>query len=408
MTLLDPASSTSHRRRWLILGLLFVASLLNYFDRQTLSILKPTIKSEYGLTDSDYSVLLTAFMAPYIVMSILGGRLVDRHGSRLGMALFVGVWSAATAATGFVRNVWQLGFCRFVLGSAEPGNWTAGIRAIALLFPASQRGFAVSFFSAGAALGSILAPPIIAWMAVHYGWRSAFWVPGAVGAVWVVAWWLAFRRRDDEAPPGEEARPAWSELLRRRELWGLLLARLISDPVWYFYLFWIPGYFQEKLGLSLVQAGAIGWIPFLAADLGGIGTASLSDRFVRAGVDPVAARKRVLFAMACLGPVGAAAPFLNSTAAVLVVFSLAGAMCLTWTFNTATLIGDLFPKNATGAVMGMIGAAGATGALIFNSQIGGIVDRFGYAPVFLITAVLHPLAALVLGRLVPPGQNRLG
>lgn len=387
-------------RRWLILGLLFVASVLNYFDRQTLSILKPTIKAEFGLTDADYSTLLSVFMAPYILMYVLGGRLVDRHGSRICMALFVGVWSAATVATGFVRNVWQLGVCRFVLGVAEPGNWPGGIRALSILFPASQRGFAISFFSAGSAFGSILAPPVIAWMAVHHGWRSAFWIPGIIGLVWVGAWWLVFCKSDDEAPPEEAARPSWRELLARRELWGLLLARLISDPVWYFYLFWIPGYFQEKLGLSLVQAGVIGWIPFLVADLGGIGSASLSDKFVRGGVAPIDARKRVLFAMACIGPLGVLAPSMESTAGVLAIFSLVGAMCLTWTFNTSTLVGDIFPKNATGAVIGVMGAAGATGGLLFNSQIGKVVENYGYGPVFLATGILHPLAAIILGTMV--------
>ena len=404
----EPAENTADRRRWVILALLFLASLLNYFDRQTLSILKPTIKSEFGLTDSGYSTLLTLFMAPYIVMYVLSGVMVGRVGSRISMSVFVGVWSLATAAAGFVKTFGQLGVCRFVLGVAEPGNWTAGIRALSILFGPSQRGFAIGVFSAGSALGSILAPPLIAWMAVHYGWRSAFWIPGVIGLFWVVAWWFTFRKTDDAAPAGETAALSWRDLMRRRALWGLLLARLISDPVWYFYLFWIPGYFQERLGLSLVEAGAIGWIPFLAADLGGIGTSSLSDRFVRHGVAPVAARKRVLFAMACLAPLGILASHMNSTAGVLVIFSIVGAMCLTWTFNTATLVGDLFPKNSVGTVMGIIGAAGATGALIFNSQIGAVVDRVGYGPVFLVAGLLHPVAAVVLAILVrtPAGHDR--
>lgn len=397
-------SPAANPRRWVILGLLFTASLLNYLDRQTLSILKPTIKGEFGLTDADYSMLLTVFMVPYVVMYVMSGVFVGRVGSRLSMSLFVGVWSAATVAAGFVRNVWQLGACRFVLGVAEPGNWTAGLRAISILFPASQRGFAVSVFSAGSALGAILAPPIIAWIAVNHGWRSAFWIPGVAGFVWVVVWWFTYRKSDDVAPVETAAPLGWRELLRRREVWGLLLARLISDPVWYFYLFWIPGYFQEKMGLSLVTAGMIGWIPFLIADIGGVGTASLSDKFVRGGLDPVAARKRVLFASACLAPIGVLVSHMGSNAGVLAVFSLVGAICLTWTFNTATLVADIFPKSSVGLVMGIIGAAGATGGLIFNSQIGAIVDRVGYGPVFRVTGLLHPLAAIILGLMVKPGR----
>jgi MFS transporter, ACS family, hexuronate transporter len=400
MTVAD--ESTPDRRRWFILALLFVASVLNYFDRQTLSILKPTIKAEFALTDSGYSTLLTLFMAPYIVMYVLSGVMVGKVGSRISMSVFVGVWSLATAAAGFAKTFGQLGVCRFVLGIAEPGNWTAGIRALSLLFSPSQRGFAVGVFSAGSALGSILAPPLIAWMTVRYGWRSAFWIPGVLGLFWVAAWWFTFRKQDDVAPVGETAPLSWRELFQRRALWGLLLARLISDPVWYFYLFWIPGYFQEKLGLSLTQAGAIGWIPFLAADLGGVGTSSLSDWFVRRGLAPVAARKRVLFAAACFAPLGIIASHLDSTAGVLVIFSVVGAMCLTWTFNTATLVGDLFPKNSVGTVMGIIGAAGATGALVFNSQIGAVIDRVGYGPAFMAAALLHPVAAVVMGTLVRP------
>ncbi|MGH7945300.1 MAG: MFS transporter [Opitutaceae bacterium] len=385
-----------------ILVLLFLASLLNYFDRQTLSILKVTIKGEFGMDDAGYSALLTLFMAPYIAMYVLGGAFVDRVGSRVSMAIFVGVWSAASCVAGFARNLWELGVCRFVLGIAEPGNWTAGLRALSLLFPASQRGLAVSIFSAGSALGSILAPPVIAWMAVRYGWRSAFVIPGVLGLAWVVAWFALYRSSDD-SPATDGAPPLrMGELLRRRELWGLLLARLVSDPVWYFYLFWIPGFFQEKLGLSLAAAGAIGWIPFLVADIGGIGTSALADKWVRGGIHPISARKRVLFASACCAPVGLIAVQTSSLAAVVVVFSLVGAMCLTWTFNTATLVTDTFPKNSTGRVIGVIGAAGATGGLVFNSQIGGVVDRFGYGPVFVVAAVLHPLAALIVHVLVRP------
>jgi len=398
----DDASEgqAGHRRKWIILGLLFVASLLNYFDRQTLSILKPTIKAEYGLNDADYSTLLSVFMAPYIVMYILGGRLVDRWGARLCMSVFVGVWSMSTAATGFVRSLWQLGACRFMLGVAEPGNWAGGVRALASLFPSNQRGFAISVFSAGSAIGSMIAPPAIAFMALRYGWRSAFCIPGVVGLAWVAGWLCFYRKSDDAVPAGQTNNEKWTNFLKRRDFWAILLARGVSDPVWYFYLFWVPGYLQEGLGLSLSQAGALGWIPFLFADAWGISSASLSDKFVRNGVPAATARKRVLYAMACVAPVGILAPHVGSVTVAIVIFSLVCATCLTWTFNTTTLIADLFPRNATGFVVGAVGAAGATGGLIFNSVIGGVIDRTGYGLVFLITGLLHPAGALILAALL--------
>lgn len=387
-----------------MLAMLFFASFLNYFDRQTLSVLKPAIKAEFGLTDAHYSVLVTAFMAPYIVMYILGGRLVDRVGARFSMALFVGVWSLATAATGFVRSIGQLGACRFVLGVAEPGNWSGGVRALATLFSAGERGFAISVIQAGSAIGSMVAPPLIAFMALRYGWRSAFWIPGVLGLLWVGAWYACYRPADDAVPADQPAAPRWRELMRRREFWGLVLARGVSDPVWYFYLFWVPGYLQEKVGLSLAAAGAVGWIPFLFADVWGIGSSALADKFVRHGTPPVVARKRVLFAMACVGPLGALAPHLASVPAILAIFSLACAMCLTWTFNTSTVVTDIFPRNATGSVIGVMGAAGATGGLLFNAYIGGVVDRVGYGPVFAVTGLLHPLAAIILAALLRPAK----
>lgn len=393
---------SADRRRWLILALLFAASFLNYFDRQTLSILKPAIKAEFGFNDSGYSMLVTAFMVPYIVMYTLGGRLSDLWGSRFAMGVFVGVWSVVTLATGWVKSFGQLAACRFGLGAAEPGNYPAGIRAITILFPATQRGFALSVFSAGSAIGAVLAPPCVAFMALHYGWRSAFWIPGLLGLGWVIVWLGLTRGGAVAAISGGSPAVSWRDLVRSRELWGIVTARLISDPVWYFYLFWIPGYLQERLGLTLAQAGAVGWIPFLVADLTGIGTTSLSDLFVRRGMHPVRSRTRILILAAAFAPIGLLAPYLDSVPIFLLVASISSAVCVTWLFSSAALMAETFPRSALGTMMGITGSFGAAGALLFNSQIGGIVDRFGYVPVFVIAAMLHPLAALVIYLTVKP------
>ena len=398
-------SLMSGSRRWAMLVLLFLASVLNYLDRQTLSMLKPSIKADFALTDVHYSALVSMFMMPYIVMYAVSGGLVDRFGARLCMRFFVGFWSLATLLTGLVKNVWQLGVCRFALGAAEPGNWPGGVQALTLHFRASQRGFVIGLVQAGSAAGAILAPPLVALMALNYGWRSAFVVSGALGLVWLILWLLVYRAKDD-LPALTKARPDWRALFRRRELWGLMAARLFSDPVWYFYLFWLPGYLQERLGLSLGQAGAIGWMPFLAADLLGVAAAAFSDHLVRRGAVPSLARRSVLIGASILAPLGMLIPHLGGLYAVLALFGLTGGICLTWTFTTTTLAGDLFRPGESATVVGLMGAAGAAGGLIFNGLVGAVVMHTSYVPVFFATGSMHVIAAIILAMTVSGALRR--
>lgn len=392
--------------RGLILGLLFFSALLNYIDRQALSILKPVIKADFGLTDKDYSYLVAAFMVPYIIMYVYSGRLVDRWGSRICMSLFVGLWSTATLATGFVKNVWQLAAARVCLGASEPGNFPAGIRTLSQLYAPGERGFAIGFFSAGSALGAIVAVPLINALALTFHWSAVFWILGALGFLWMIAWLKTFTpSREQEKVASSDTAPRWRGLLAQRQLWALVTARLVSDPVWYFYLFWLPGYYSETLRLSPTTIAAIGWIPFLAADLGGIGGCSLSDRLVRRGVSAPWARLTVMTALAAVAPLGILVPQLTHLPTLFVVLSLVGVVCLTWTFHSGPLIADLFPTQAVGVVVGLVGACGATGGLLFNLFIGQVVERFGYQPVFLVVGVLHPLAAAILWLTLRPRRQ---
>jgi ACS family hexuronate transporter-like MFS transporter len=379
--------------RWVILGLLFCSTFLNYFDRQTLSVLKPILKEDLHLTDTGYGHLVTIFMVPYIVMYLLSGPLVERLGRRASMSLFVGVWSLATLMTGFTRSFYQLAACRFVMGAAEPGNFPAALRVVSTWFPANLRGFASSICTAGSALGAVFAPPLIAFIALQHGWRAAFIVPGVVGLLWVVAWWSIYREPKltvEEA--AKEVKPAWFQLWRRREVWGILLAGLVSTPVWFFYLFWLPGYLQENLGLTLQQVGWLGWIPFLAADLGGIVSGLASDRLIKAGWAPVNARLTVLGTAACLAPVGIFTMHAPHLAVALAIFSLVGLVCQTWFVNIGALITDLFPRTWVASVQGIYGAFGAIGGLAISASVGPVVDRVGYGPVFLVTGLLHVAA----------------
>lgn len=390
--------------RWVVLALLVASTFLNYFDRQVLSVVKPQIKTEFGLTDAHYSLLISVFMAAYVVMYPISGVLVDRFGSRRCLVAFVAIWSTATVFSGLGTGLFHLALCRFVLGLAEPGNYPAALRTTAAWFQPAARGFPTSMFSAGSAIGAIVAPPLIAWIVIHYGWRAAFVIPGCFGAVWVTAWLFLYREPAvQHDAPQDAIKPTWAELLRQRALWGLVLARLISDPVWYFLLFWFPGYLQERMKLSLGAAGAVGWIPFLLADVGGIAAAAYSDRLVRSGRAPAQARYAVLLGVACLAPLAGTLGWLESQVGLtLAVFSVLAFVCTTWLFTVTALIADTAPPAAIATVHGISGAFGALGALIFNGTIGGVVDRVGYTPVFIVAGGLHLVAAAILrGTLFP-------
>jgi ACS family hexuronate transporter-like MFS transporter len=397
-----------------VVALLVVSTFLNYFDRQILSVLKTTLKQEFSLTDTHYSLLITAFMLPYVVMYPIGGRLVDRFGPRWCVAAFVAVWSGATLGMGFTGTFTALVVLRAVLGAAEPGNYPAALRTCTMLFEPAQRALPISLFSAGSAVGAIVAPPLIAWITVVFGWRWAFALPAVVGFGWVGVWLAATRPAVGQSPPltgGKTvAVTSLGPVLRSPNIWRLILARLVSDPVWYFYLFWLPGYLQEAQGLTLKQTGWVAWVPFLVADAGGIGAAHLSDRLVRRGWPADRARKVVLTAAAFVAPVGIFTTHFGVVGTI-VIFSLVAVVCTTWLFNQTALLADVAPRESVASVHGVSGACGALGGLLFNAVIGPVVDAFGYAPVFVVAGGLHLVAASILRGVrhrPPPGANSRG
>ena len=398
--------SPEHTWRWVILGMLFISTFLNYLDRQTLSVLKPAIKAEFGLDDSGYANIVMAFLVTYMFAYTLGGRLVDWVGSRISLTLFVGTWSLASLGTGLSQTLGQLTACRVVLGAAEPGNYPAALRAATTWFPAKLRGFAASFYQAGSATAAVLAMPIIALVATRWGWRATFVIPGVLGLVWAAAWWAIYRSpspayaAEVAARRAEAPRIPWARLLRHRNLWGIVLARMVSDQVWYFCLFWMPGYFQENLRLSLLLAGLIGWIPFLCADLGGIGSGLLSDRLVARGRQPWQARKLILAGAACFAPVAAVIPFAPHLVVAVAGFCVVATVCQVWLFNITTLVSDVFPRTSVASVLGISGSFGAFGGLVSNKLIGTFVGSLGFTPVLLALAGLHLIAAAIVMKLV--------
>jgi MFS transporter, ACS family, hexuronate transporter len=402
------------RLRWIIVGLLFVSTALNYVDRQTLSILSSTLRREFQLTESDYANAVTAFLLSYTVMYSVAGRWLDRVGLRVGIVACIAWWSVATMLTAFTRGAASLAAARFLLGVGEPGIFPGGLKACAEWFPRKERALATGIFSSGSAAGAVIAPPLIAWIALEFGWREAFLVPGILGLLWIPLW-LHFYRPLAQHPevsaehramltaeslPGRNRK--WSELLRQRKVWGVVLPRFLSDSVWYFYLFWLPDYLQRERHLSLAEIGFYGWIPFLFADVGSIGGGALSDWLIRRGWAPVQARFTLLAAVGMLSPVGALVGIVPQVAAAIGVTCMIACLTQVWSTNTATLAADLFAPDERATVLGMMGTAGSLGGVLFSQSLAVSIASFGYASAFMIAAVLHPIAALTMFVLLRP------
>ncbi|PTX91701.1 MFS transporter [Opitutus sp. ER46] len=398
------------RRRWLILGLILGAIVLNYIDRQILSILKPTLKAEFGFDDRGYAMLANVFTVGYALMYPVAGWLVDRFGARSVMLLGIVSWSTACLGAGLTRSLGAFTFFRGMLGLSEPTAFPAQLRVVTMWFPGALRATANSLCVAGGSLGALIAPPLVAGLALSWGWHAAFIVPATLGLVIAVLWSFVYRDPPaDQVIEGQTLAqriqgPAftWPQLWRTRTLWGILLIRFISDPVWYFCLFWLPGYLQENSGLTLAQIGMVGWIPFLVADLGGIGTAMWSDRMVRNGAAPLRARKVMLVTTACFAPICGLTPLLPHVAVTLVIFSIVGAVCLSWLFSLSVVIAEAFPTRNVASVLGIAGGCGAAGAVVFNTFVGDMMVRFGPGRVFAVMAVLHPIAAVLLWTMTRP------
>lgn len=402
------------KRRWFIIAIIFLAIVFNYVDRQILSVLKPVLKGEFRLDDSGYAGILNAFTICYAIMYPVSGWMVDKFGS--GKVMFFGIitWSVACIGGGLSRSIGQFGFFRGLLGAAEPTNFPAQLKVITVWFPGKMRATANSLCVAGSSIGAIIAPPTVAWLALTYNWQTAFIAMGIIGVIIAVLWKLIYK----DPPPHvmkeaiqSTATPStasfqWKQLWRTRSLWGILLIRFVSDPVWYFCLFWLPGYLQEKSGLTLAQVGMFGWIPFLFADTGAIGTSAWSDSLVRKGYAPLKARKVMLTSVAVVSPLCALTPYLSSAWSTLIVFSVVAIACLSWLFTISVVVAEAFPVGNVASVLGIAGGFGALGAVLFNYFVGQFMGTLGAEKIFIAMAFLHPLAVLILWTMVRPEKPK--
>lgn len=400
------------RLRWTVLALLIAASFLNYFDRQTLSVLKTTLKGAFSFDDAEYAQLVNAFTITYAVAYIVSGWVVDRWGGRIAMTVFVAGWSLVTVGCGLATEFWMLLVFRALLGVFEPGLHPVIIRAGTALVPEGGRGMFMTVASLGGSIATVAAVPAISALALHGSWRTAFIVPGALGVALAAVWWLVYRdpagwRGLDPGSAAGDVRSkptlSWPQLWRTRALWGVLGARFVSDPVWYFCLFWMPGYLQEAKGLSLGTLGSVGWIPFFSSMLLTLAFMAWSDR--RAHRTGVRGRKQLVIATAALGPLCLLIPNVSATWAVVLLFCLVMFTCKAWLSSLAPIIAGSFPGGNVATIYGIAGACGAFGAMLFNAFIGHASTALPPWVLFAVMALLHPCAALVLHLCVRPRER---
>ncbi|RVT89749.1 MFS transporter [Sphingomonas crocodyli] len=403
------------RYRWVVVWLLFAATAINYIDRQMIGVLKPTLSAELGWTETDYGNIVFWFQAAYALGYISFGRIVDVIGARLGYAVAVAIWTVAHVAHGGVHSVLQFALVRSGLGIGESGNFPAGIKAVTEWFPQKERAFAIGLFNAGANIGAIITPLLVPWLTIAYGWRFAFVATGIFGVVWLAAWLLLYRRPTEhkkvtagelayiQQDPADPVVPiGWRNLIGIKETWAYALGKFCIDPIWWFFLFWLPGYLGKRYGLDLVSFGPPLVVIYLLSDGGSIFGGWMSGRLMKAGKSVNAARKltMLLCAFAVL-PIFFAQSIDNLWVAVLVI-GIATAAHQAFSANLYTLPSDLFPRGAVGSVVGIGGTVGAVGGMLMAKYAGYVLDTFGsYVPLFAVAGSAYFIALLAVHLLSP-------
>jgi ACS family hexuronate transporter-like MFS transporter len=447
--------------RWWIVGLVFLATLINYIDRLTISVLAPVITKDLALTNTQFGGIVTWFLLAYTISQGLSGKLYDRIGTRLGFVVSITIWSVAAIAHAFARGLGSLSLFRFVLGLGEAGNWPGAAKTVAEWFPIRQRALGMAIFNSGAAIGSIVAPPLIVWLQLKYGWQTTFIVTGCLGFLWLGLWLLVYqsprqhpwitanelrlieegksdgetgRRGDGEtgrrgdvaaSPPlpvtpsphlpvpaslhlsvaASPPRPVtlspppsarWRDLLAYRQVWAIILARFLTDPVWWLYITWLPKYLADARGFTLTKIGLFAWVPYVAADAGSLSGGWLSGHLIKRGWSVDRARKTVIAIAALLMPAGILAAFVSNPFVALALIGVVLFGFQVWINNVQTLPSDFFPDRAVGSVAGLGGTGAGIGSMIFILTTGWVVDHFSYVPVLVAAGLLAPLGTMVL------------
>lgn len=412
---IENAAVKAGRYRWVIVGLLFAATAVNYIDRQMIGVLKPTLVAEFGWTEGDFAAIVFWFQVAYAIGYIGFGRIVDALGARLGYSIAIVIWTLGHMAHGFATGVTSFAAARFGLGVGESGNFPAGIRAVTDWFPQRERAFAIGLFNAGANVGAIITPLLVPVLVLYFGWRAAFFITGIFGMLWLVAWWFIYRHPSEHPrvskeelawisqDPVDPVEPiGWSRLLTVRETWAYALGKFLIDPIWWFFLFWLPGYLFERYDMDLKTFGLPLAAIYLISDFGSIAGGWMSSRLIKAGYSVNIARKStMLLAALCVLPIWFAQSIDSVWGAVLII-GLATAAHQAFSANLYTIPSDMFPRGAVGSVVGIGGTVGALGGMGMALFTGYILDSTGsYEILFAICASAYLVALAVVHMLSP-------
>jgi ACS family hexuronate transporter-like MFS transporter len=407
--------------RWTICALLFVATTINYMDRQVLSILKPTLQHSIGLSEQGYGNVIALFQVSYAVGLLLAGRLIDKLGSRLGYSVIMALWSLAALGHALVSTVFGFGVARVLLGLGESGNFPAAIKTVADWFPRRERSLATGIFNAGATAGAIVCPLTIPWITIHYGWHAAFLFTGLLGLPWIIWWGVKYRKPADHPTlSGAELRHIyeesaqqmgpnipWTRLLTYRQTWGITLGKGLTDPIWWFYLFWIPGFLDSRFHVDLSHLGLPLIVVYTASTIGGILGGWLPNLFEKFGMHGYKARYGAMFVCACFSlPMLFAGGVTNMWLAV-GLLSLATAGHQGWSANVYTTASDVFPSSVVGSVIGIAGMAGSVLGTVLSLTAGRILQLTGsYNSLFILAGSVYMVAFICL-QIFAPGLKRV-
>ncbi|RYX85510.1 MFS transporter [bacterium] len=402
--------------RWIICALLFFATTINYLDRQILGILAPVLEKQIGWSEVEYGNIVIAFQAAYAVGLLVAGGLMDKVGTRLGYAAAIGIWSVAAMGHALAHSVSTFSIARFVLGLGEAGNFPAAIKTVAEWFPKRDRALVTGIFNGGSNVGAIVAPIVVPWLTLNYGWDKAFLITGAIGFVWLALWLLVYRRpevhpslsaselayiRSD--PPEETTKIPWLRLLPQRQLWAFAIGKMLTDPVWWFYLYWLGKFLDKNYGIKLSQISLPLVVIYLVADFGSVGGGWLSSFFIKRGWTVNKGRKTAMLLCAlCVVPVSFATITTNLWVAVALI-SLAAAAHQGWSANIFTMASDMYPRRAVGSVVGFGGMAGSLGSIAFTWVATHLLEINGsnYTPIFIVCGFAYLTALAIIHILAP-------
>lgn len=411
----EAAPARVGRFRWRVCAMLLAATTINYIDRQVLGVLAPFLQTEIGWSEIEYGTIVTAFQAAYAIGLLTAGAVIDRLGTRIGYAIAIAIWSLAAMSHALASSVLGFALARFALGLGEAGNFPAAIKTVAEWFPRRERALATGIFNSGSNIGAIVAPLMVPIVAVAWGWQAAFLCTGVLSALWLAYWLLRYRTPEQQPglsaaelalirsdPPEPAVRLRWAQILRHRQAWAFIAAKFITDPIWWFFLFWLPKFLHAEYGLSLLGLGLPLIVIFVLADVGSIAGGWLAGRFIKRGWSVNRARKSAMLVCAlAVVPIVFAAQADNLWLAVALI-GLATAGHQGWSANVFTLTSDMFPRPVVASVVGLGGFAGAVGGMLIATFTGFMLETTGsYVPVFMMAGSAYLVALAVVHAFAP-------